>query len=369
MNLQLRDYQDRIVGKTLAFFEEGGTSLLIESPTGSGKTIMALAVLEHFENRHGWRINWVAMRRNLLRQVRKTNDQFFGLRNLMPVSMFDRDPPPAEITVVDEAQHDAAASCIHIHAVSRSRIIFGLTATPYRTDRLKLAFQRVVRDAGIHRLIQDGWLCPYHHWSISEWTPTTVAATYLRDSARWGKTVVFFRTVDQCHEFATILDASGHRCAVITADTDREAQLGAFDAGAFPVVANVAILNEGFDCPDLRTVFVRDAARLPTIQMAGRALRIHDGKPFCNIVQSRNALWPFPRTAAPARGYVLSGNQWLCLRNSEAVDRVSKQTAAVIARRNVVLPECLLSKKARRARSSESPGRTPTFLEDDPDSP
>ncbi len=364
MPLQLRDYQTRIVEKTLGFFKSGVSSVLIESPTGSGKTIMALRVLQHFEQCCGYRVNWVAMRRNLLRQVAGMNEDFFGLRKLTPVSMFTSNPPPAEITVVDEAQHDAAASCIHIHEVSGSRFILGLTATPYRTDRLKLAFQRVIRDSGIHRLIQEGWLCPYHHWSIEEWTPASVAAGYLREPDKWGKSVVFFHTVEQCREFASILQAAGCHCEVITAETDRESQLNAFEAGAFSVVANVAILHEGFDCPDLRTVFVRDASVLPTVQMAGRGLRIHPDKQFCNIVQSRNTPWPFPRTATPTRAYALCGDRWLCLRNSEIVDVVARQTAALIARHNATMPTCLLTRKARRALLHSRPDDTPMLFDE-----
>jgi superfamily II DNA or RNA helicase len=344
MQLQQRDYQDRVVDKVVGFFEAGDRTVMMESPTGSGKTIMAHRVLRHFEQRHGLTANWVAMRRNLLQQVRETNDRFFGLGKLTPVSMFDKNPPPADITVVDEAQHDAAASCVHVHEKSRSRFILGLSATPYRTDTLKLAFKRVVKDAGIHRLIQDGWLCPYHHWSIEKWTPQSVAGTYLAEPQRWGKSVAFFLTLDECREFANILQNAGHRCEVITADTNREAQLDAFDAGQFRIVANVAILNEGFDCPDLRTVFVRDASRLPTVQMAGRGFRTHEGKPHCNIVQSTETRWPFTRTAQPQRSYCIRDGRWFCLQSSDLVEATARRMAQKIAGTQVHMPEYLLKK-------------------------
>jgi superfamily II DNA or RNA helicase len=315
---------------------------MIESPTGSGKTIMALRILKHFEAKYGYRANWVSIRRNLLRQAAETNERFFGLRQLTPVSMFNPNPPLADITVVDEAQHDAAASCIHIHEASQSRFILGLSATPYRTDTLKLAFKRVVKDAGLHRLIQEGWLCPYHHWAIDEWSVRCVGETYLREPQRWGKTVVFFSTVMDCQGFALLLEMEGHHCEVVTADTDRNAQLDAFDAGEFNVVANVAILNEGFDCPDLQTVFVRDASKLPTVQMAGRGFRRHPDKTHCNIVQSRNAAWQFTRTARPQRAHVWRDDRWLALGASDAVDRTARDTARKIAPMNIQLPPFLL---------------------------
>jgi superfamily II DNA or RNA helicase len=355
--LEQRDYQDRVVQKVIEHFESGDRTVMIESPTGSGKTIMALRILQHFEREYSYRSNWVSMRRNLLQQVAEVNQRFFGLCGLTPVSMFNANPPLADITVVDEAQHDAAASCIHIHEVANSRFILGMSATPYRTDTLKLAFKRVIRDAGLHRLIQDGWLCPYQHWAIDEWSVRCVSETYLREPDRWGKTVVFFPTVLECECFAGMLRAQGHHCEVVSAQSDREDQLDAFDAGAFNVVANVAILNEGFDCPDLRTVFVRDASRLPTVQMAGRGFRRHPGKMHCNIVQSRSSRWQFTRTATPQRAHVWRDGQWLSLGASDAVERTARNSARLIAALDVQLPAFLL-RNLRKKPVWEDPNRT-----------
>lgn len=354
---QERDYQTRVIEKTLAFFEAGDTSVLIESPTGSGKTIMALSICKQLEEKYGFRTNWVAMRRNLLRQVVESNDRFFGMKKLTPVSMFDKNPPKAEITVVDEAQHDATASASNIHEQSESvsQFILGLSATPQRTDNLKLAFRRTVKDAGIHRLIRDGWLAPYDHWCIDAWNPTRVAEAYLRDVATWGKSAVFFHRIDQCEEFASILADHGHHAEVITAASDRDGQLDAFDAGKFKVVVNVAILNEGFDCPNLQTVFVRDSARLPTVQMAGRGFRLslETGKTHCNIVQSGNAHWQFTRTARPRQAYARRGNRWLALGNSMVLDTIAQQTIQDIAAVEVNLPKYLSSAAQKKRKSAD----------------
>ncbi len=340
---QKRDYQTRVIEKTLDFFVAGDKSVLIESPAGSGKTIMGLAICKRLEEQHGFRTNWVAMRRNLLHQVIGANERFFGMKKLTAVSMFDKSPPQAEITVVDEAQHDATASASNIHEQSVSQFILGLSATPQRTDNLKLAFRRTVRDAGIHRLIRDGWLAPYDHWCIDEWTPARVAETYLRDMDTWGKSAVFFRRIEQCVEFAATLAARGQHAEVVTADTDRDTQLDAFDAGEFKVVVNVAILNEGFDCPGLQTVFVRDSARLPSVQMAGRGFRLspETGKTHCNIVQSGNASWQFTRTATPRQAYACRGDNWLALGNSMVLDSIAQRTIQDIASVDVALPEYL----------------------------
>jgi len=351
--LESRDYQDRVVDRTIGYLEGEENSVLIESPTGSGKSIMGLRITKYLEDKYGYRTNWIAMRRNLLKQVRKMNDQFFGCQNLQPVSMFDKNPPEADLTVVDEAEHDAAASCVRIHVKSKSKMILGLSATPFRTDKLRLSFQRTVKDAGIHRLIQEGYLTPYKHWCLDHYTPATVADAYLNEPEKWGKSVVFFHQIAQCQEFASYLAAGGHHCEVITGQTDRETQLDAFERDEFDVVANVAILNEGFDFPRLQTIFVRDSAKLPTIQMAGRGFRICEGKTHCNIVQSKGALWQFTRTAKPAEAYMLSDDGWLALGTTDKINEIALTMAQKLAQIPTELPKFIIShrKKKRRRRA------------------
>ena len=70
------------------------------------------------------------------------------------------------------------------------------------------------------------------------------------------------------------------------------------------VAASVNILLEGYDYPPLRTVMLRDSSRLPAIQMAGRALRLWDGKEIANIVQSAKTRWNVMRASHPRHAYL-----------------------------------------------------------------
>ena len=205
---------------------------------------------------------------------------------------------------MDEAQHDAAASMAHLHNVVRPRWILGLTATPFRTDRVKLCFDRVLRDAGIHQLIAAGYLSRYDHFSIPDYHPDAVAETYLRNPARWGKSIAFFRTRAECGRFRELLLAGGATCEAVTGDSDRDAQLARFRSGGTRVLVNCMVLTEGFDSPDLKTVFCRDSAKGPTVQMCGRAFRTHPDLPVKQIVQGRATKWPFVKIAAARRQYL-----------------------------------------------------------------
>jgi hypothetical protein len=267
--VQARPYQQRVVARAADLFTTHGLrSVLIDSPTGSGKTIMGLLTARALQERLGVRVGWVAMRRYLLAQAREENEsRRIGVEATF-LSMFDRDPPTGlDLLVADEAQHDAAQSMAHLHQRIRPRFILGLSATPFRADRVKLCFDSAIEDAGIQGLIEDGYLSPYHHYTLPRHTPEAVVQFYLKDRPRWGKSLFYFHTLGRCAEADGLLRAAGVRSEVVTGNSDRERQLEAFRGGRCDVLVNCMMLSEGFNCPELKTVFCRPSCRSVTIQM------------------------------------------------------------------------------------------------------
>lgn len=352
MDVQPRPYQGRIVAKAFDLFADKGLrSILIDSPTGSGKTIMGLLIARALQDALGLRVGWVAMRRYLLAQARAENEQRRVGIEAVFLSMFDREPPTGlDLLVVDEAQHDAAQSMAHLHQRIRPRFILGLSATPFRADRVKLCFDTVIKDAGIQTLIQDGYLSPYHHYTIPRHTPEAVVGHYLRHRERWGKTILYFHTLEQCHAADTLLRAAGVRCEVVTGSSDRESRLAAFRAGRLDVLTNCMMLGEGFDCPELKTVFCRPSCKGVTVQMGGRVLRKHAALPFKQIVQCTKTRWPFPRTAAPAQQFTWVGDQWRTLQANPFISQVNGRALQALAQTNVTLPPFLVQHQDRRRR-------------------
>jgi superfamily II DNA or RNA helicase len=350
MDVQPRPYQQRIVSKAVdLFINKQLRSILIDSPTGSGKTIMGLLIARALQDSLGVRVGWVAMRRYLLSQARGENEQRrIGVRAEF-LSMFDRDPPTdLDLLVVDEAQHDAAQSMAYLHQRIRPRFILGLSATPFRADRVKLCFDTVLKDAGIQTLIQGGYLSPYHHYTLPRHAPDSVVEFYLRDRPRWGKSILYFHTLQQCHAAARLLRTAGVRCEVVTGDSDREAQLEAFRTGQLDVLINCMMLSEGFDCAELKTVFCRPSCKGLTIQMAGRVLRKHVDLPYKQIVQCTKTRWPFLRTAAPALQYVWSDSQWRSLQANPFINQVNGRALQALARTNTQLPVYLSRNQPHR---------------------
>lgn len=378
-NAEARPYQRRIVGKGLDMFrgrhkdgtgtvEPQARSILVESPTGSGKTVMGWLLAKSLQKELSIAnqelvVGWVAMRRNLLSQAAAENrSKGINVENAFMTSMFDKDP--AELVeakrqgkkvllVVDEAQHDAASSMAHLHNVVMPDYTLGLSATPFRTDRVKLCFDKVIKDAGIHQLIQDDYLSRFHHYSLPNWNVETVAETYLREPARWGKSLFYFVNLSQCYALDRLLKQHGIVCDVVTGDSNIDDQLDAFREGEVPVLINCLKLTEGFDDPSLQTAFVRDSGKGPTMQMAGRVFRKFRGDsrfpalPFKQVVQSKQTRWPIIRTALPDQQYVWQEDAWASLTVNPKLNLINHNARMAIAGTQVELPEFILKKQQK----------------------
>lgn len=307
--VEAREYQQRIIRNTLDAVEEGHKHILIEAPTGAGKTIIAHLIAIELYKRYGYTAGWCAMRRHLLAQAAEENANKIGHKHIEYFSMFDKQPPKVDVLIDDEGHHSAAESAVTIYQKVAPEIHIALTATPFRTDRMKLCFSKVIKDAGIRSLIDQKYLAPYHHYTFDNpWTPEIVADIYMNSMERWGKTVIYFLTRRECEACADIIRASGIPAEVVWAGSDQEAQIEAFRIGDVPVLLNMFILTEGFNDPSLQTVMVRPGSRGPTIQMTGRVLR---PKPYAQVVQNNETKWAFTRTASAEKRFVLNPHgQW-----------------------------------------------------------
>jgi len=349
-DIEPREYQQRIVNKALAMFAGGYVSpsgvkqravdsVMLESPTGSGKTVMGLSIAACLAREHGYSVGWVAMRRNLLAQAARENQQRRFDVPLTTISMFDKNPPKVELIVVDEAQHDAAMSMARLHDAVRPQKVLGLTATPYRSDRIKLCFEQVITDVGIGQLIEDGYLSRYHHYTIDQYSPEEVAATYAREPQRWGKSLIFFHRLEQCRQCAEALARHGFAAEVVTGQSNRGRQLADFFSGKIDILLSMAILAEGFDCPQLKTVFCRPSGKGCTVQMAGRVFRRHPNLPFKQIVQCKSTRYPVQRVAVPDEQYVWMADSWRTLQRNSQLDAITANALRLVAGCQAELPD------------------------------
>jgi superfamily II DNA or RNA helicase len=317
LTAELRGYQSEAVEQ--AVLRRDG---VLVAPTGSGKTLMALAIAARLQVR----TLVVVHTRTLLDQTCASMARHLGIEagrlgggrddlrelTVATVQTLVR-RPPAELAdyfglvILDEAHHCPAATFTDVMQRFSARWRLGLTATPERADRLhplmyaalgpELARLRPialvdegailaplvrpvlthfraarVRDRGrlLTRLCLDG-----HR---NDLIARTIAAS------RGHRSLVLSERVEHCATLTGLLRALGVPAQALTgklAVEDRERVLADFRAGPPSVlVATTSLVGEGFDCPELDTLFLASPTGNATraTQALGRVLRPAPGK-------------------------------------------------------------------------------------------
>ena len=297
---ETRDYQDRVINNTLQAIEDGHKTILIEMPPGAGKTAIGGRLAQILSGKYNWKAGWTAMRHHLLIQAARDHHELLNNNDINYYSTFTKaEPSGIDLWIEDEGHHNASLTATTLVSKVNPKVHIGLTATPYRSDSMKLCFSKVIKDASTYALIEQGYLAPYYQYILSKpWHPEYIADCYGKEPSRWGKTVMYFSTIRDCHIARGQLLKYGVGSEVVTSNSDQETQLARFETDDIDVLLNVQMLTEGFDYPGLETVFVRPTKKQgPSVQMAGRVLRKSKNKEHGQIVQNIETSYPFSKVA------------------------------------------------------------------------
>lgn len=289
--IDLRPYQVRALREASSLLLSGVGSVVLCSPTGSGKTTIGAAAARSHVARGG-RVAWFAHRTELVQQgAQRLRD--FGLvvgpgapcevLSTQAVVQSGR-APQASFVVIDEAHHYVSDEWKRIPDAYRAAgvPILGLTATPERADGLGLAgaYERLVVVAQIGELTELGYLV-----ACEIVAPRSRVDKLAEDPWKaWAKygagrsAVVFAPSVKAAEAFAADFRSNRISAAVVEASTpadERAAILERFADGELTVLCNVAVLTEGWDCPRAKVAILARKVGSPSLylQMVGRVLR------------------------------------------------------------------------------------------------
>jgi DNA repair protein RadD len=330
--MQLRDYQERAVEKVEAAWKTGNRRVVLCMPTGSGKTEVALALIQRA--RAQGRMGLVVCDRKVL--VRQTAARFTRHGLKVGIVQGENTFVASDATVVVASvqtllsrwanpwiqglMNDSSMVVIdesHVlhkhHATLLDRLTVpavGLTATPLR-EGLGKHFQQIVAPVTIAELQQAGhlvrvrYLAPSVNDILARADGVSVRggdfieeelSKLMRDSVVIGDAVRTWKEkaenrltlafcVDRAHaaELANEFAAAGVSSAFIdylTTDEDRERIFAAFRCGEVRVLCSVGVLGVGYDEPRAAcAILARPTLSLSLhIQQAGRVLRPFDGK-------------------------------------------------------------------------------------------
>lgn len=336
--LPLRDYQQAALDAIAAAERAGVQRQLVVAPTGSGKTVTFSHLVAGREGRA-----IILVHRDEL--VRQATEKIGRVAPSLEVGVVkaERDEHDADVVVAsiqtasrrlrlarlsgfstviaDEAHHAASPSwrsvLEHLGSFrSGGPLTVGFTATPETDGRapLREVWQDVVHYTSIRDLVyQDRLVVPVgqtvatsadlssvhirkgdlveaevgeemtRSGAISE-----VADAYVR-YAKDRKGIAFTPTVETAHLLARELVSAGVTAEALDGTTpagERQEILGRLRSGATQVVANCAVLTEGFDEPSIDCVVIARPTKFHGlyVQMVGRGLRKHPGKTDCLIL-------------------------------------------------------------------------------------
>lgn len=328
--MDLRDYQLHDLERVRARLRAGVPRVLLQQPTGAGKTILSGTMLKGASER-GLRSWFAVHRKELLDQTSEKLTMLgvphgfiasgYPVNGFAPVQLCAIDSlarrlaecETPDLIVPDEAHHMVAATwerCLSGHDAKT----VGLTATPERLDGrgLKDHFDELIVGPSVKRLIADGWLSPYRYFAPGE--PDLagvkvlggdfnrgdiarvmgsaaligdVVKTYLA-LAEGLQGIVFAVNVDHANAIAEAFNRAGIRAAAVSGQTPialRRLTIDAFRAGDIQILSNCELFGEGFDVPSVAYVgLARPTQSLALhLQQVGRALRVIPGK-SCAIV-------------------------------------------------------------------------------------
>lgn len=333
--ISLRPYQEKQKSQALSLVAEGVRRILLQSPTGSGKTKTGVSTA--LELSEGGRVLWVAARDELLDQGRDDLQAETGLR----VAMVRPDEPPVgdarlvvasiqtlwkrklvipgvRVLVPDEARHYVADEWGPVVQAHGQGIVLGLDATPAHSDGRPLSdlFDRLIMGPQVQELIDAGWLMPSRHIAPNEpqrelsmrpaeaylkYTPGTSAILYVDSLAEADRTAEELRAAGVAAE-----SISGRTSKRGGEQSERKKILRRFRSGETAVLVNVAVLTEGVDLPLVETVGIFCGVdSLPSwLQRLGRGSRKAAGKRYFNVLDPCGHCW------RPEIGFYETPWQW-----------------------------------------------------------
>ena len=320
-----KDFQEEAI---YSIIESPFNSGILWAPTGSGKTVMGLAIIAE----RGQRTLIVVHSKELMHQWVERAKKFLGVTiGTVGDSTFDL----REITVgilnsvhlnlnhlkgkfgqlvCDEVHRSGGRTYFNVIQQLRAKYIIGLTATPYRSDGLtKIIYYAVgpiIHEVDTQRL-QDRKIVlkpkiikistQFYHFVGNIKREYNQLITALCENKRRNRLIAktVYEDLKKYKDRVLIVSGRTKHCEILqelleeeygikshillgkTSKKKRKEIVKQFEKGKFKVlISTVSLIGEGFDCPDLSALFITTPIKFDgrVIQTVGRILRPSKGK-------------------------------------------------------------------------------------------
>ena len=325
--LELWDYQTAAIDQLRTALKQGHKRPILCAPTGSGKTEMAIHLIQEAA-RKGSKVAFVADRRSLVKQTsRRLTDYgvWHGVAmgsdtvgRFEPIQVCSAQTiekrqywPELDLLIIDEC-HTVRNGVVRFTKQWGGPVI-GLSATPL-TDGLGKHYDAVVNATTTNALLEQGYLAPLKVYACAEIDMTGAAVTAgewqaneVRERGRqiigdivseWVrlthkhfggpvKTLAFSADVQHGADLCDAFQKAGYDFRQSTYrdnDTETDAMVAAFKASEFIGLVSVEKFVKGFDVPDVLCLIGArpyKSSLAALIQQMGRGMRRADGKEYC----------------------------------------------------------------------------------------
>lgn len=320
------DYQLKAINEARQRLAEGHKSVLIQSPAGSGKSVI-IAEIARMTTEKGGRVLFLVHRRELIAQIYETfiADEVDMKKVLIstPIRVKNKIKKRAvarpALIITDETHHSLAESYRMIYSFFHDVPRLGFTATPWRMSGkgFKDIYEVMVEGPQVAWLIQHNRLS-----NATIYAPNTADLSDLKKSSTgdftaasmdkmaqriifsdvvdtWKekasglKTIVYCHAIDFSKQVADWFNQAGipaQHADSKTPQRERDRIMADFKSGKIQVLCNVDLVSEGFNVPDCScVVMLRPTESLVLyIQQSMRCMRYKPGKQAVIIDQVGN---------------------------------------------------------------------------------
>ncbi|CUQ99457.1 putative helicase [Lactobacillus phage EV3] len=309
---QLYPHQQDLVNQARNKFKQGKKSVLIQSPAGSGKSVMIAEIVRNAKGH----VLFMVHRQELVDQIKETliNDDIDMKKvSVMTVgkvkNRLDKLPKPSLI-ITDESHHSLAKTYLKIYEFYKDVPRIGFTATPWRMnkkDGLDIVYEDMVEGKSVQWLIDNHYLAPYKYFSVDltnknklkasgagDYTKQSMEDAFEYDSfgdvvstyqkvAAGTQAILYAPSVEYSKIFAEEFEEAGITAVHADAKTpkhERNQIMSDFKSGKIKILCNVDLISEGFNVPDCETVIMcRPTKSLVIyIQQSMRSMRYKPNK-------------------------------------------------------------------------------------------
>ena len=338
--IKLFDYQEDMVKRVQEAFKHHD-AVMVQMPTGTGKTYLLAALVGLFLKEEVWVI---AHRRELVSQIKDTLERFFPslkstsikVTSIQWLSRHYREiKEKPSLIVIDEAHHALAETYAEVMNAYPKAKKLGLTATPYRMNGKGFTdlFDTLLCSWNMERFIAERRLSLYDYYSIKPDSADQLLIDSLQKRGADGdyqqtelnevmdvkpslerlcltikeyvpgkKGIVYAISIQHAEHIAEFYRENGIKAVAISSKTplaERQELIERFKSSSLfsslnstsddiEVLVSVDLFSEGFDCPDVEFIqLARPTLSLAKyMQMVGRGLRVAEGKEYCVILDN-----------------------------------------------------------------------------------